>query len=36
MDDIELGYLALVLVGFSTFAVALFVQSLRGNGPKGR
>lgn len=36
MDGIELGYLTLVLVGFSTFAVALFVQSLRGNGQKRR
>ncbi len=36
MDDVELGYLILVLAGFTTFAVALFIQSLRGNGPKRR
>lgn len=36
MDDVELGYLLLVLAGFTTFAVALFIQSLRGSGPKRR
>lgn len=36
MDDVELAYLILVLVGFITFMGALFIQSLRGNGPKRR
>ena len=36
MDDVELAYLILVVVGFTTFMGALFVQSLRGNGPTRR
>jgi len=36
MDDVELAYLILVIVGFTTFMGALFVQSLRGSDPKRR
>ncbi len=32
MESIDLAYLGLVLVAFTGFGVALFLQSLRGNG----
>ena len=32
MDDIELGYLTLVVVSFVAFAATLFYQSIRSGG----